>query len=195
MNETVLKNLREEIDIGVRVAMMTYSQFINIGEVTCTKADIPDIKSLIRRAGFRLMTSSIFEHEHVSFYASISADEEDRVAYDPLAEEQLGISARTFRDTLMTKVRSKATEVISYFMHMTYRWLKLKGETGGKILVTYLAPMVKREIISRLKSDGFKATETVIGNDGFIIVSLDKEVFYNGQERIDGCDVCNDRTL
>lgn len=175
MNRIVLKNLREEMDIGVRVAMMTYSQFINIGEVTCTKADIPDIESLIRRAGFRLMTSSIFEHEHVSFYASISADEEDTVAYDPLAEEQLGISARTFRDNLMIKVRSKATEVISYFTRATYRGGKGDADRW-KILATYLAPMVKREIISRLKSDGFKATETVIGNDGFIIVGFDKEV-------------------
>ena len=194
MNETVLKNLREEMDIGVRVAMMTYSQFINIGGVTCTKADIPDIESLIRRAGFRLMTSSIFEHEHVSFCASISADEEDTVAYDPLAEEQLGISARMFHDNLMTKVRMKATEVISFFTRATYRGGKGDADRW-KILATNLAPMVKREVIRRLESDGFRATETVEGNDGFIIVSLDKDVCYNGQERIDGCDVCNDRTL
>jgi hypothetical protein len=171
MHETVLKNLREEMDIGVRVAMLTYSQFINIGEVTCTKADIPDIESLIRRAGFRLMTSSIFEHEHVSFYASISADEEDTVAYDPLAEEQLGISARTFRDTLMTKVRIKATEVISFFTRATYRGGKGDADRW-KILATNLAPIVKREVIRRLESDGFRATETIIGNDGFIIVSV-----------------------
>lgn len=175
MDKTVLENLREEMDIGVRVAMMTYSQFINIGGVTCTKEDIPEIESLIRRAGFRLVTSSIFDHEQVSFYSSIGVDEEDKSAYDPLAEEQLGISARTFHDNLMTKVRMKATEVISFFTRATYRGGK--GDASRwKILATNLAPTVKREVIRRLESDGFRATETVEGNDGFIIVGFDKEV-------------------
>ena len=89
----------------------------------------------------------------------------------------------------------KATEVISYFNLATYRGGKGLAE-NWRILATHLAPIVKREVIRRLESDGFKATETVIGNDGFIIVGFDKEVcVFNGQERIDGCDVCNDRTL
>ena len=91
MNETVLKNLREQTDIGVRFALMTYSELINIENVTCKKKDIPDITALIKRAGFGLVTSSIFDHEHVSFYSSIRVDEDDETAYDTLAEEQLGI--------------------------------------------------------------------------------------------------------
>ena len=194
MDEKVLKDLREKMDIGVRYAMLTYSNFINIDRITCAREDIDDITALIKRAGFRLVTSSIFDHEQVSFYASICVDEEDEIAYEPLAEEQLGISARTFRDNLMTKVRIQATEVITYFNLATYRGGKGLAEKW-RILATNLAPIVKREVIKRLESDGFTTKETIKGNDGFIVVGLDKEVCYNGQERIDGCDVCNDRTL
>ena len=174
MNRIVLKNLREQMDIGVRIALMTYSELINVDSVTCKKEDIPDITSLIKRAGFRLVTSSIFDHKHVSFYSSICVDEEDENAYDPFAEEQLGTSARTFHDKLMTKVRMKATEVISFFTRATYRGGKGDADRW-KILATNLAPIVKREVIRRLESDGFRATETIEGNDGFIVVSLDKE--------------------
>ena len=175
MDEKVLKDLREKMDIGVRYAMLTYSNFINIDRITCAREDIDDITALIKRAGFRLVTSSIFDHEQVSFYASICVDEEDEIAYDPLAEEQLGISARTFRDNLMTKVRIQATEVITYFNLATYRGGKGLAEKW-RILATNLAPIVKREVIKRLESDGFTAKETVKGNDGFIVVGLDKDV-------------------
>ena len=161
MNRIVLKNLREQMDIGVRFALMTYSELINIENVTCKKKDIPDITALIKRAGFGLVKSSIFDHEHVSFYSSIRVDEDDETAYDPLAEEQLGISARTFHEILMMKVRMKAAEVISYFNLATYRGGKGLAE-NWRILATHLAPIVKREVIRRLESDGFKATETVI---------------------------------